>query len=382
MCQQALEKKYPLGYLDKNTFSSTETGAICTTSGTTGLPKIIEVSSAAAICIGKTIQEGIKLNSGDIVLGLVPIHSGPGATACLAAPIAGAKIILTDKFDPEEALRLVEKERVTVVTCVPIQLIMMARHPNFDKYDLSSLRLVAWSGAPLPYYMALELEQRLGCTLVGGYGAWDAGGFSFGSIDDPPEIRHLTVGNPMKGNEIKVVNDKGEEVPRGEVGNILVRGASCFPGYYKDPEAVLQTWTAMGKEGWFKPGDLGKFDEHGNLLIMGRKGEVIHRSGKEIFPLEIENLLVAHPKVADAAVVPMPDPVTGEKACACVVPRPGQKLAFDEMISYLTEKGLPSDRLPERLEVLEKLPTSEGGSKVLKKELVKDITQKLEEGNT
>ena len=381
MCQQPLENKYPSDYLYKATFSSTETGAMCTTSGTTGLPKIVEVSSAAAICIGKGCVESIKLDSNDIVLSLVPIHSGPGGPACFAAPIAGAKIILMEKFDPEEALRLTEKERVTVVVSVPIQIIMMARDPNFDKYDLSSLRLIVWSGSPLPYYMAVELEQRLGCTLVGGYGAWDAGSFTFSSIDDPPEIRHLTAGKPIKGNEIKLVNDKEEEMPPGEVGNILVRGASCFPGYYKDPEAVLKAWTAMGKEGWFKTGDLGKFDEHGNLSIMGRREDIIRRSGKEILPLEIESLLVTHPNVANVAVVPMPDPVTGEKACAYVIPLLGQKFAFAEMISYLKEKGLPADKLPERLEVVKELPTSEGGLKVLRKELIKDITQKLKAGD-
>jgi non-ribosomal peptide synthetase component E (peptide arylation enzyme) len=325
--------------------------------------------------------ERLKMASNDIVLCLLPIHSGPGASAYFSTPQVGAKIILAERFAPEEALQLIEKEGVTVAISAPIQMVMMARHPNFDRYDLRSLRVIFWSGYPLPYHMALELEQKLGCILLGAYGTSDAGSPIMSSVDDPPEIRHLTVGKPVRGDEIKLVDDEGEEVPQGEVGNLLVRGAACFPGYYKNPEAVLKAWTTMGKEGWFKTGDLGKLDDRGYLSVMGRKEDIIRPSGKEIFPLEIENLLVTHPNVANVAVVPMPDPVTGEKACAYVVPHPGQKFAFDEMIFYLNEKGLSEDKLPERLEIVEKLPTSEGGLKVLRKELIKDITQKVKAGD-
>jgi non-ribosomal peptide synthetase component E (peptide arylation enzyme) len=187
-------------------------------------------------------------------------------------------------------------------------------------------------------------------------------------------VRLPTLGKGSGGTEIKVVDKQGKEVAQGEVGEIWGRGPACASGYYKDPET---TWAAWTKDGWFKMGDLGRFDGGGNLVLAGRKKDMIIRGGQNIYPVEIENLLSSHPKVADVAIVGMPDPAMGEKACAYVVPRPGQDLSFEEMVSFLREKGIATYKLPERLEFIDKLPLV-GEQKVNKKHLVQGITEKLQ----
>jgi non-ribosomal peptide synthetase component E (peptide arylation enzyme) len=221
--------------------------------------------------------------------------------------------------------------------------------------------------------LIVEIEEKVGGRLTTGLGAVDFGGVTATQLDDPPEVRLFTVGKACGGTEIRVVDDAGEELPRGEIGEIWGRGPGCSSGYYKDPEATWQAWT---KDGWFRLGDLGKVDDQGNITVVGRKKDMIIRGGQNIYPVEIENLLFTHPKVLDVAVVGMPDPVMGEKACAYIVPRPGQDLSFDETVSFLKNKGIATYKLPERLEIIDRLPMV-GGQKVDKRRLVEDIQEKL-----
>ncbi|MFQ5826608.1 MAG: AMP-binding protein, partial [Dehalococcoidia bacterium] len=206
----------------------------------------------------------------------------------------------------------------------------------------------------------------------------DASGVTRTTLDDPPEVRRLSAGRPYPGNEVKLVDGSGREVPRGEVGEIMARGPTMDFAYFRDPEATWQTWT---RDGWHKLGDLGKMDERGYLSIVGRQSDMIIRGGQNIYPVEIENLLHTHPRVSAAAVVRMPDRIMGERACAYVVPKPGEKLTFEEMVSFLREQRIATYKLPERLETLERLPLA-GGQKVDKKVLEQDIAEKLKaEGN-
>jgi acyl-CoA synthetase (AMP-forming)/AMP-acid ligase II len=373
-----METKYPSEYLQKAAFSPIEVSSIAITSGITGLPKFVEWATTPLILGAKTCIERYKMTSDDIVIALGPI--GWGSTVFVgfvAAPIVAAKIVLLEKFTPEEGLNLVEKEKCTIAAGAAAQLIMMVRDSNFHKYDVSSLRAFSWTGAPLPYHMAIEAEEAMGCTIVGMYGGQDMGVPHTVSIDDPSEVRHLTVGKPLPGTETKLVDDAGEEVPQGEVGEILSRGAACFPGRYKSPEDTLKVWGAMGKEGWYRTNDLGKFDKAGNLSVVGRKEDIIVRSGQKVYPLEIENILLTHPKVSNVAVVGMPDTKEGERVCAYVIPKPQQQFTYDDMISFLEKKGLSPYKLPQRLEIIDRFPMSSGGQKILKRELVNIITLKL-----
>jgi non-ribosomal peptide synthetase component E (peptide arylation enzyme) len=284
-------------------------------------------------------------------------------------------VVLLEKWDPEEALKLIERERVTIASGVPAQMAMIVKHPNLSQYDLSSLRMFFYAGAVCPYNVAEEVEEKMGCQVVSQLGAIDAGMPTGASTDDPVEVRLTSVGKPFPGNQVKLVDEEGKEVPPGEIGEIIFTGACTTGGYYKDPERTREVWGEL--PGWYPMGDLGKFDEQGYLYVVGRRKDVIIRGGQNIYPAEVENILVTHPKVMDVSVVAMPDPVMGEKACAYVIPKPGQSLTFDEMVSFLLEKKIAKYKLPERLELIDKFPMSGDGQKIQKGELSKMIAEKL-----
>ena len=178
------------------------------------------------------------------------------------------------------------------------------------------------------------------------------------------------------GNEVKIVDDTGKEVPQGEEGEILFRGSCACGGYYRDIERTKEMWGDVGKEGWFRTGDLAKLDKKNNIVLTGRKKEIIIRGGQNIYPSEIEGLLFMHPKVEHVAIVPMPDSVMGEKACAFVVPKEGEEFTFDEMVDFLKSKKIAHFKLPERLEVRNSLPLRDS-QKVAKAGLREEIVQKL-----
>ncbi len=360
------------------TYSATETSAVGITSGTTGLPKCIEWSTAPIILMLKTFARTAGLSANDVTLAITPVVTGLGYLTPLSTALVGGKSILQERFDAESTLQIIERERVTFFLAVPSQLVLLLQHSNFSKYDLSSLKAIRVTGAPLPPDVAMEAEKRFGCVLVNLYGAADGGGFTWVSTKDPPHVRYYTTGKKYEGVEIKLVDENDRPVPDGEVGEVCARGAVCYPGPFKDPEGVIKTWGAMGKEGWFHTGDLGFWDEDGNLVLAGRRKDMIIRGGQNIYPAEIENLIMTHPRVLTAAVVGMPDPVMGEKACAFVVLRNGQGFTFDEMVSFLKGKNIASFKLPERLEVVEKFSMSGDGLKVLKRELAKGLIDNIQ----
>jgi non-ribosomal peptide synthetase component E (peptide arylation enzyme) len=187
------------------------------------------------------------------------------------------------------------------------------------------------------------------------------------------------LGKPFPGNEVKIVGDDGRELPTGEVGHLMVRGAATSSGYFGDPEATCTVWGCLGKEGWYRTGDLARLDEQGYLTLMGRKKEMIIRGGQNIYPKEIEDLLCSHPKVKEALVIGIPDEVMGERACACVTLVKGQTLTFDEMVSFLKERKLAVHKLPERLEVWEQFPTLVDGQKIDKKTVINKIMEKTKQ---
>ncbi len=369
-----IEQSYPPDYLTKTTCPPDEFSLVLTTSGTTGFPKFVEHPVNSRMYIGRAYAENWKLTRDDTVGILGPAATGPNHAAYWSAPQVGARVVSLEHFEAEAAMQIIEKERITFTAFVPAQLALMLRHPSVDKYDLSSLRLVVCTGSPLSYNLGVEAEKRLGCPIVQSYGAVDAGGSMMHSPDDPRDVRLLTAGRPIPGVEVKLVDDEGKEVPAGAVGEVWVRGPTFVSGYYKDAEATTHGWTP---DGWFKMGDLGRWDDKGHVQIVGRKKDMIIRGGQNVYPVEIENILVLHPRIAAVAVVGMPDPVMGERACAYVVPKPGQNLTFEEMGSFLKARNIALFKIPERLEILERLPMVAADQKVDKKVLQQDIKGKL-----
>lgn len=374
MAGEPLEEKFPPNYLVGTMVGTLEVECLLTTSGTTGLPKAIE-HCALPYSMQEAFIQSWKLTPDDVFGALIPLYGGAAALCWSVAVWVGGKVVMLEKFDPEQALELIEVEKITVASGVSTEMVRMVNHPRFPKYDLRSLRYFVYSGAPCPPAVAQKIEEMMECKVLTFYGATEVGGVTITNPDDPPLKRYTSIGRPRPGMEIRLIDKTGHDVPPGETGEIACRGATCPSGYFRDLQATLTAWGGE-LDGWYRTGDLARFDQDGYLHLMGRNKDMIIRGGQNIIPAEIENLLSSHPDVMQVAVVPMPDPELGERACAYVVPKPGKSLRFEEMISFLKAKGLAVYKLPERLEVVDRLPES-GGQKISKQELVRDITEKL-----
>ena len=374
LMEKPLESTYPSDFFDKTRIGPTEVSSIVHTSGTTGMPKLIE-RVGARIGASREAIERQHLTREDVFGAFAPAVTGSCEHhSYLTMPYLGAKCIMMEHFDAEEAFKLVERERITIASVVPAQLTMMLDHPNLGKYDLSSWKCAFSSGSPLSYPPAITFEERTGCRIVNAYGAQELASMSTTSIFDPPDVRLLTVGKPYSGNVIKIVDDSGKEVERGEIGQIVVRGPFASAGYYKAPELNEKVWK---DEKWFKVGDYGKLDGEGNLIVVGRTDDVILRGGQNIYPAEIELLLADHPKIEKVAVVGMPDRIMGQKCCAFVVPRHGENPTLDEIITFLKKKDIAPFKLPEKLKMVDELPYTVE-QKIDKKALRARIAQDLE----
>jgi len=366
-----------LRLLDERRFSSTnDVGLLTSTTGTTGLPKLVEWPISSRVCTSKARIDIWQLTKDDITMAIAP-HAGgaAGTLTYFAAPLAGAKTVLMEEFDPEGALALIEKEKVTAIGVVPTHLVRMLEADE-TKYDLSSLRFIRSAGGYLPPQVAEEAERRYKAIITSDLGTQDVGSVSGCTIDDPGEIRRRTVGRMLPGNKVRLMDDNGKDVPEGSPGQLWFRGPHAPAGYYRDPES---TAPVFDKDGWTTTGDIVKSEE-GCLWIMGRSKDMIIRGGQNIYPAEIEGILNEHPKVANVAIVGYPDKEMGERACAYVVPKAGQTLTKEEMVSFLKEKKLAAFKLPERLEVMDALPIVGDSGKVDKKVLKSDIEKKVAGG--
>jgi len=317
------------------------------TTGSEGTPKLAVYTLAAACARAHAQAELLELSPEDILLTLSP-GVGPARAAWLAAPIAGACVAAMPVFGAEAALEIIAKERASIVCGSPSQLAMLAA--RLGSADMSSVRLWYTAGAVLPASLAEELETRTRAQVVSTYGGADYGGWAAPGLHDAPDVRRRTVGRPRGGTEMKVIDADGTTLAQGEVGEVIGRGPCCVSGYLGDPGS--ERW----RNGWFHTGDLGRFDAEGNLAIVGRLKEVIIRGGDNVSPSEIEALLRAFPEVAQVAVIGVPDPVLGERVCACVVPAGGRAPELDALRLRLREQGLAPFKLPEKLLLLDSLP--------------------------
>lgn len=361
--------------LDRQKFEPFEFTEITTTSGSTGIPKCVEWVGSARLATGREYIKDMGMTRHDVVAAVSPAISGSAETLVhRTPPQVGAKTVMLEHFTPEEACRLIQEERVTAVGAVPTHLVRLVEFPGLQDYDLSSLRFIQVSGGLLAYHLGVETEARLGCKVIQGYGGMDIGAVASGYLDAPQEIRLKTVGRILKGNEATLLDpDTGEEVPRGRVGLVTIDGPHCVGGYFRDPETTAQSRIA----GKFNMGDLGTIDEGGNLYLRGRVKDVIIRGGQTIYPKEIEELLVEHPKVSEATLVRMPDEEMGERACAFVVPKEGQVFTFEEMSLFFRERQVALYKIPERLELIDELPLVAGGNKINKRRLEETVKGKL-----
>jgi acyl-CoA synthetase (AMP-forming)/AMP-acid ligase II len=340
------------------------------TSGTTGDPKAVLHLHNTTNCAAWFLNDGQKIGPESVFLVFLPVGLNWGLFNVLQALFAGCTLVLQDVFRPEEALALIERERVTHFCCAPAHLVALLNVPNLEKYDLSSMQVMMTGGASCPIDVIREVRERLPGHLLEMYGMLEVGSQAHTRLDEDPEAVCGLVGKPLPQMGVIVVDDRGKEAPPGVTGEILTRGPSVTIGYYNNPEANAKSFTP---DGWFHTGDLGVFDEQGRLKIVGRKKEMIIRGGANIYPRELEEVLYQHPKVRDAAVVGVPDARLGERVCACIVPKSGETVTFEEMIGFLKPK-IATYKLPEFLEILEDLPRTPTGK--VQKTPLRDIVLK------
>ena len=376
LAQEAAEKPIDENVLNERRLDPLwNIALLTTTSGTTGLPKLVEWPTAPRVCTSKGRVSIWGLNNNDITMAIAP-HAGgaAGTLTYFAAPLAGAKTVMLEEFVPEDALALIEKEKATAIGVVPTHLIRMLECDT-SNYDLSSLRFIRSAGGYLSPQVAEEAEEAFGAVITSDLGTQDMGSVSGCRVEDTKDLRRRTVGRMLPGNKVILKDEDGNEVPEGEPGILYFRGPHAPAGYYRDEEL---TSTVFDPDGWTTTGDIVKFDQE-CLWILGRAKDMIIRGGQNIYPAEIEGLLNDHPKVASVAVVGYPDREMGERTCAYVIPKAGQDFSFDEMVEFLKGKQLAMFKLPERLEVVPEFPAVGDSGKVNKETLKKEIAEKVKQ---
>ena len=344
------------------------------TSGTTGKPK-------GAMWTHKTILRMIMnyyadvypLTPEDIVLHVAPLTHGSG---CYALPVFGKGalnlILKMEKFNPELIFKVIEENRVTnIAFLTPTMINMLINSPYIDRYDLSSLRCIVYGGSPMYVEDLKRAIRKLGKVFVQIYGQGEAPmTISYlrreEHIVDGTEkemARLMSAGIPRTDVEVKIFDENDRELSSGQIGEIVVRGDVVMKGYWNKPEETAETL----RGGWLHTGDLGMMDENGYLYIMDRKKDMIISGGMNIYPREIEEVILRHPAVYEVAVIGVPDPLWGESVKAIVVLREGAKVTEEEIINFCKEH-MASFKKPKSVEFVESLPKSAYG-KILKKEL-------------
>jgi acyl-CoA synthetase (AMP-forming)/AMP-acid ligase II len=337
------------------------------TSGTTGAPKGVMLTHGATCRAYDTWADVVGLRPGDRYLVINPyFHSFGFNAGVLACLMRGATDIAQRTFDVDEVLATIAAEHITVLPGPPSIYQTLLNHPGLDAADLSSLRLAVTGAASIPVELIHRMRDVLGFdTVVTAYGLTEATGMAtMCRPDDDAETIATTSGRAIDGVEVRVVGDDGVEVPRGEPGEIVLRGYNVMVGYLDDP---AETARAVDPDGWLHTGDVGVMDDGGNIRITDRTKDMFIVGGFNAYPAEIENLLLGHPEIAQVAVIGVPDERLGEVGMAFVVPRAGTSPDPDGIVAWAREH-MANYKAPRRVELVEALPLNATG-KVVKDEL-------------
>jgi fatty-acyl-CoA synthase len=341
------------------------------TSGTTGLPKGAMLTHRNVLMNALWIGDRLRYTADDRVCVPVPFYHCFGCVlGTMTCAVYGSAIVVpAPTFDPGATLSAVAKERCTSLYGVPTMFVAELDHPDRASYDLSSLRTGIMSGSPCPLPLMNAVLNTMGAgEITIGYGQTEASPIiTLTSVDDPIEVRVGTVGRPIPGAEVRLVDPiTRKDVARGEAGELWVKGHGVMAGYYKNPEATRRV---IDPDGWLATGDLAREQEGGNYRIVGRCKELIIRGGENIYPPEVEEFLHHHPKVAEVAVVGLPDPKYGEVISAWIVPKPGVSLTADEIREFCRGQ-IAHFKVPQYIEIAETLPKTVTGK--IRKHILKD----------
>jgi long-chain acyl-CoA synthetase len=332
------------------------------TAGTTGEPKGVMLTHRNLYSNVVNVSSVSDIRPDDVMLHVLPLSHSYGLTVMNTGYLFPHKNILMRWFDTEEAFRLIEKYKVTGFSGSPAMFAMMLNSPLADKYDLSSLRRCGSGSAPLPLEILRGFQEKFGCPIREGYGLSEASPVVTRHRPDMPQ-KPGSIGTPIPGVEVRIVDEEGNDLPVGEIGELIVRGPNVSPGYYKMPEETGQTF----RNGWLYTGDVARMDKDGYLFIVDRKKDLIIRGGLNIYPWDVEAVIYEHPAVLDVAVVGVPDPIMGEEVKAFVVLKPEHSVTGQELIAYCQE-SLGKFKCPRYIEFIDQIPRNAVG-KVLRQEL-------------
>jgi long-chain acyl-CoA synthetase len=342
-----------------------DTAVILYTSGTTGQPKGAELTHANLTRNCDIVAtELLLLTPDDVIFGGLPLFHAFGQTCTLNAAVAsGACVTLLPRFDAEKALGILAGHGVTTFVGVPTIYSRLLRQPGRDAYDVSRLRYCFSGGAAMPVQVLHDFQAAFDCVVLEGYGLSETSPVA--SLNNPETgPKPGSVGSPIRGVQMRVVDNNDQEVPTGESGEIAIRGHNVMKRYWQRPEETA----AAVRDGWFHTGDIGRVDQDGYFWIVGRKKDVIIRGGYNVYPREVEAVLYKHPAVADAAVVGLPSPDLGEEVGAAVVLKPGARATPDELRDYV-KREVAAYKYPRKVWIADTLPKGPTG-KILKREIV------------
>jgi 2,3-dihydroxybenzoate-AMP ligase len=362
------EPATPASALAEITIDPADPAIFLLSGGTTGIPKLIPRTHNDYLYNSKLAASVTELAEGDVLLNVLPVeHNLPlGCPGLQGFLLSGGTVVLSASTRPADVFSRIEKHKVTHIHLVPALLIRWIDDPSIGDYDLSSLRVIQSGGQRLQPEVRARAEYALpGAFIMENFGMAE-GLIMFVLPGDPEVARRETCGRPSSpDDEVYLIDEDGNVVPDGHPGELIVRGPYTLRGYFRAPEHNARAFTPAG---FYKSGDLLRKTPTGHYVVEGRVKDLINRGGEKISAEEVENLILAHPSVQNVACVPYPDPVLGERMCACVVLRPGAALMFEELVGFLSDFDIAKFKLPERLEILQTLPLS-GFGKVSKKDL-------------
>jgi long-chain acyl-CoA synthetase len=334
------------------------------TSGTTGQPKGAELTHANLTRNAElTADTLLKAGPDDVVMGCLPLFHVFGLTCGLFATINnGACLTLLPRFDPAKALEIIGRDKVTIFEGVPTMYAAMLHQPGSADADVSSLRTCISGGAAMPVELMRSFEKTFGCMILEGYGLSETSPVA--SFNHPDKVRKPgSIGTPILGVEMRVVDADGADVPVGEIGEIAIRGHNIMKGYWQRPEATAEAIP----DGWFRSGDLAKVDEDGYFFIVDRKKDMIIRGGYNVYPREVEEVFYEHPAVAEAAVIGISHDELGEEIGAAVALKPGEEATTGELREFVRER-VAAYKYPRYVWLVPGLPKGPTG-KILRREV-------------
>jgi long-chain acyl-CoA synthetase len=358
--RRMLARSEPLdGIVDR---AADDTAVILYTSGTTGKPKGAQLTHSN-LAINADVSKGLfSLSCDDVILGALPLFHAFGQTCGLNSAVsAGASLALIPRFSADKALATLEHDRVTVFEGVPTMFAALLHHPERERFDTRTLRLCVSGGAALPVELLRGFEGAFRCVVLEGYGLSETSPVA--CFNHPHRERKPgSIGTPIEGVEMRLVDERRRAAAPGEVGEIAIRGHNVMKGYWNRPDATAE---AIDADGWFYSGDIGKVDEDGYFFIVDRKKELIIRGGYNVYPREIEEVIYEHPAVREAAVIGVPHPDLGEEVGAAVALKPGSELTESDLRDFV-KAHVAAYKYPRHVWFVEELPKGPTG-KILKR---------------